>query len=102
MHALASFWPRPSFAPLDRFLGEHVRVCPLEEKQPHPGWLYNSSVSPELTGKTSVAILIAVGLPGLALRCLDYPLAPVVAGLILGPMAEIQFRRALRIAQGDA
>jgi putative tricarboxylic transport membrane protein len=38
---------------------------------------------------------------GFVLKRLDYPLAPVVVGLILGPMAEIQFRRALQIAQGD-
>ena len=30
-----------------------------------------------------------------------YPLAPVVVGLILGPMAEQQLRRALAISQGD-
>ena len=48
-----------------------------------------------------LAILVVVGLLGFALRRLDYPLAPVVVGLILGPMAEVQFRRALQIAQGD-
>ena len=48
-----------------------------------------------------VAILIGVGLLGFVLKRLDYPLAPVVVGLILGPMAEVQFRRALQIAQGD-
>jgi len=35
------------------------------------------------------------------LRRFDYPLAPVVVGLILGPMAEQQLRRALAISQGD-
>ena len=30
-----------------------------------------------------------------------YPIAPVVVGLILGPMAEQQLRRALSISQGD-
>ena len=49
-----------------------------------------------------VLILIAVGILGFFLRRLDYPVAPVVVGLILGPMAEVQFRRALQIAQGDA
>jgi putative tricarboxylic transport membrane protein len=48
-----------------------------------------------------VAILAGVGLLGFVLKRLDYPLAPVVVGLILGPMAEVQFRRALQIAQGD-
>jgi putative tricarboxylic transport membrane protein len=48
-----------------------------------------------------VAILAGVGLLGFVLKWLDYPLAPVVVGLILGPMAEVQFRRGLQIAQGD-
>jgi putative tricarboxylic transport membrane protein len=30
------------------------------------------------------------------------PVAPCVVGLILGPLAEQQFRRALSISQGDA
>ena len=32
----------------------------------------------------------------------DVPVAPCVVGLILGPLAEQQFRRALTIRQGDA
>ena len=35
------------------------------------------------------------------MRLYGYPVAPVVIGLILGPMAEQQLRRALAIAQGD-
>jgi putative tricarboxylic transport membrane protein len=38
---------------------------------------------------------------GLALRRLDFPIAPVIIGMILGPMAEIQFRRGIQISQGD-
>jgi putative tricarboxylic transport membrane protein len=32
---------------------------------------------------------------------LDVPIAPCVIGLILGPLAEAQFRRALSISRGD-
>jgi putative tricarboxylic transport membrane protein len=35
------------------------------------------------------------------MRLFGYPIAPVVVGLILGPMAEQQLRRALAISQGD-
>ena len=35
------------------------------------------------------------------MRLFNYPIAPVVVGLILGPMAEQQLRRALSISQGD-
>lgn len=46
-------------------------------------------------------MLIVFGLMGYAMRRYDYPIAPVVVGLILGPLAEQQLRRALAIGQGD-
>src|SRR5690606_13839558 len=48
-----------------------------------------------------VIALIALGLLGCMMRRLDYPIAPVIVGLILGPLSEIQFRRAVQISQGD-
>jgi putative tricarboxylic transport membrane protein len=48
-----------------------------------------------------VALLYAVGVLGLALRIFKIPLVPAVLGLVLGPMAEQQFRRALAISEGD-
>ena len=48
-----------------------------------------------------VALLYAVGALGLAMRRLDVPLVPAVLGLVLGPMAEQQFRRAIAISEGD-
>ena len=35
------------------------------------------------------------------MRRFNYPVAPVIVGLILGPLAEQQLRRALAISQGD-
>ncbi len=35
------------------------------------------------------------------MRLVDVPVAPAVIGMILGPMAEQQFRRTLAISQGD-
>ena len=48
-----------------------------------------------------LGMLLAFGVLGYLLRRFDYPLAPVVVGLILGPLAEQQLRRALAISQGD-
>ncbi|MFO7297488.1 MAG: tripartite tricarboxylate transporter TctA [Proteobacteria bacterium] len=48
-----------------------------------------------------VIALILLGLLGCMMRRLDYPIAPVIVGLILGPLSEIQFRRAVQISQGD-
>jgi putative tricarboxylic transport membrane protein len=46
-------------------------------------------------------ILYAVGAVGFLMRRFDFPLAPAIIGLILGPLAEQQMRRALAISQGD-
>ena len=41
-----------------------------------------------------LGMLLAFGLMGYAMRVFGYPIAPVVVGLILGPLAEQQLRRA--------
>jgi len=48
-----------------------------------------------------LGMLLVFGLLGYGLRLFGFPIAPVVVGLILGPMAEQQLRRALAISQGD-
>lgn len=50
---------------------------------------------------TELALLVVFGVMGYLMRCWDYPVAPMIVGLILGPMAESQFRRALQISLGD-
>jgi putative tricarboxylic transport membrane protein len=46
-------------------------------------------------------ILYIFGLLGFVMRRWNIPVAPAVIGLILGPLAESQARRALSISQGD-
>ncbi|MET8985505.1 tripartite tricarboxylate transporter permease [Nonomuraea wenchangensis] len=46
-------------------------------------------------------VLYVLGLLGYAMRRFGLPIAPAVIGMILGPMAEIQLRRALAIGAGD-
>ncbi len=48
-----------------------------------------------------LGMLLLFGLMGYGMRVFGYPIAPVVVGLILGPLAEQQLRRALAISQGD-
>jgi putative tricarboxylic transport membrane protein len=48
-----------------------------------------------------LVLLYLIGLLGYLMRRFDFPVAPCVIGLILGPLAEEQFRRALSISQGD-
>lgn len=48
-----------------------------------------------------LVLMFTIGCLGYVMRVYDFPIAPVLIGLILGPMAETQFRRALAIGQGD-
>lgn len=46
-------------------------------------------------------MLYAVGVMGFFMRKFDFPTAPVIIGMILGPMAEMNFRQAMTISQGS-
>jgi putative tricarboxylic transport membrane protein len=45
-------------------------------------------------------LMYGVGVAGVLMRRFDFPTAPVIVGLILGPMAEAQLRNALSIGEG--
>jgi putative tricarboxylic transport membrane protein len=71
-------------------------------------WLYGGILVFATLGTIGVnpspvelGMLLLFGALGYAMRLYGYPIAPVVVGLILGPMAEQQLRRALSISQGD-
>jgi putative tricarboxylic transport membrane protein len=74
---------------------------------PQP-WLYAGilvfATMGTIAAKPSVVELTMLGVfgfLGFLMRRFDYPIAPVVVGLILGPVAEAQLRRALSISLGD-
>jgi putative tricarboxylic transport membrane protein len=46
-------------------------------------------------------LMVAVGLVAYLLTEMEYPIAPLVIGVILGPMADSNLRRALMVGQGD-
>jgi putative tricarboxylic transport membrane protein len=48
-----------------------------------------------------LVLLFIVGAVGYLMRRFDFPVAPCIIGMILGPLAEENFRRALTITQGD-
>jgi putative tricarboxylic transport membrane protein len=84
-------------------IGLWVRLLTI----PRP-WLYAGILSFATLGTIGanpsvfeLGLLLAFGLLGYGLRRFGYPIAPVVVGLILGPLAEQQLRRALAISQGD-
>ncbi|WP_127999297.1 tripartite tricarboxylate transporter permease [Piscinibacter defluvii] len=46
-------------------------------------------------------LMYAIGLVGVLMRRFDFPAAPVIVGMILGPMAEAQLRNAISIGEGS-
>jgi putative tricarboxylic transport membrane protein len=48
-----------------------------------------------------LVLLYAIGCVGYLMRRFDFPTAPVIIGMILGPLAEQNFRQAMTISAGD-
>ena len=48
-----------------------------------------------------MVVLLVLGVVGYLMRRFGYPVSPMIVGAILGPLAEVQLRRALDIAGGD-
>ncbi|MNP93755.1 Tripartite tricarboxylate transporter TctA family protein [compost metagenome] len=46
-------------------------------------------------------LLFGIGLLGVVMRRFDFPTAPVVVGMILGPLAEANLRNAIAMGQGS-
>jgi putative tricarboxylic transport membrane protein len=48
-----------------------------------------------------VWLMLIFGVVGYLMRKLDYPLAPAVLAIVLGPLAEASMRQSLIMAQGS-
>ena len=46
-------------------------------------------------------VMYAIGVLGFFMRRYDFPVGPGILGVILGPLMEAQFRRALQVSEGD-
>ena len=85
------------------FVGVWVRLLMI----PRP-WLYAGILTFATLGIVgaqgsvfALVLLLGFGLVGFVMRRFGYPLAPVLVGAILGPLAEEQLRRGLMINRGD-
>ncbi|HVZ02083.1 MAG TPA: tripartite tricarboxylate transporter permease [Dongiaceae bacterium] len=48
-----------------------------------------------------VAEVLAFGIAGAILLALEFPMAPILLGFVLGPLVEENFRRAMLLSRGD-
>lgn len=85
-------------------VGLWVRLLALPKPQLYAGIMVFAVLGVYATGQSilDLVFLLIIGVAGFLMRRFDIPVAPTVVGLILGPMAEQQFRRAMTISQGDA
>jgi putative tricarboxylic transport membrane protein len=84
-------------------VGLWVRLLAIPQPWLYAGILVFATMG-TIAAKPSVvelSMLAAFGVMGFLMRRFDFPIAPVVVGLILGPVAESQLRRALQISLGD-
>jgi putative tricarboxylic transport membrane protein len=83
--------------------GVWVRLLAIPRPMLYAGILVLAGLGTySLTGSTvDLIILYILGALGFVMRRFDIPVAPAVVGVILGPIAEDHFRRALQIAQGN-
>jgi len=84
-------------------VGLWVRLLAIPQPWLYAGILVFATMG-TIAAKLSVVeltMLTAFGVLGFLMRRYDYPIAPVLVGLILGPVAESQLRRALSISLGD-
>src|SRR3569833_2430700 len=84
-------------------VGLWVRLLAITQAWPYAGILVFATMG-TVAAKPSVVeltMLTGFGMLGFLMRRYDFPIAPVVVGLILGPLAESQLRRALSISLGD-
>jgi len=84
-------------------VGLWVRLLAIPQPWLYAGILVFATMG-TIAAKPSVvelSMLAAFGVMGFLMRRFDFPIAPVVIGLILGPIAESQLRRALAISLGD-
>src|SRR5262245_39702695 len=85
---LAGIWVRVMLVPRPLLFGGILVLASLG------GYSLNRSL-------LDLALLYIVGVVGCVMRLNDIPLVPAVLGLVLGPLAELQFKRAVAISEGD-
>jgi putative tricarboxylic transport membrane protein len=84
-------------------IGLWVKVLQIPRPQLYAGILVFATLGAYSLHQSAVDLLTlyVFGLLGFMMRRWGFPVAPAVIGLILGPLAESQLRRALAISQGD-
>jgi putative tricarboxylic transport membrane protein len=85
-------------------VGLWVKLLKIPKPQLYAGILIFATVGAYGMRQSAfdLVLLWAIGIVGVLMRRFDFPTAPVVVGMILGPLAEAQLRNAVSIGEGSA
>lgn len=85
-------------------VGLWVKLLKIPKPQLYAGILIFATVGAYGMRQSTfdLVLLYAIGVLGVIMRRFDFPTAPVVVGMILGPLAEAQLRNAMSIGEGSA
>src|SRR5438094_139834 len=85
------------------FIGLWVRLLDIPEPLLYGGILVVSAVGVYSLNRsaTDLIVVFVLGVVGYLMRRFDYPLAPVILGIVLAPLIDNNFRRAMIMTDGD-
>ncbi len=102
---IASFWIGNVLLVLLNvpLIGLWVKLLQVPYRYLFPSALFFIAVGVYSTNNAlfEVGEVLAFGIAGAVLIALDFPVAPIMLGYVLGPMVEENFRRALLLSRGD-
>ncbi len=83
-------------------VGMWVKLLKIPRPQLYAGILIFATIGVYGMRQSSfdLFLMLGIGLIGVLMRRFDFPTAPVIVGMILGPLAEAQMRNALSIGEG--
>jgi putative tricarboxylic transport membrane protein len=83
-------------------VGLWVKLLEIPKPQLYAGILIFATVGVYGMRQSSfdLFLMYGIGVVGVLMRRFDFPVAPVIVGMILGPLAEAQMRNALSIGEG--
>lgn len=84
-------------------IGIWVKMLQVPYRYLYPSALFFIAIGVYCTNSSlfDVSEVLVFGLIGAVFMALDFPVAPILLGYVLGPMVEENFRRALLISNGD-
>ena len=84
-------------------IGVWVRILKIPAPLLYAGILVFATIGTYGISNSPVDLILLyiIGVIGFLMRRFDFPTAPVIIGMILGPLAETEFRRAMTISNGD-